>query len=464
MPGEALKLVRPFQVRQGEVTLVVLDFDGSKSLIVTDEGRFKLRPALKLLVPSDVRLADAGRDKRKTASAPQNEPGAALAASSGVKETRVEIEGTVEAVGVSQLVVGGQTVAVDDRTQWKAAPGIGESAEILAVVRPDGSFLAKVIEAQEDAEAGDPDDMDSDDDREGDGEKVATVAPTPTPHLPSPTPGPSLVAGGGGGGEGTAVAPSPTATPRPPSPTPKPRDGDDDRDGERAKTPTPSPTQHAPSPTPTPARSDGGEEDDDKAPSPTPTATPRPVQPSPTAAPTPTPTPSEGQFVEIDGVIQDLSLGQWIIVNGKKVLLNSDTHIEGKLGVGVACEVMAIVREDGTLVAVEVEVEGREGMAAPVPTPAATPTPLQAAVPTATPTPLPTGTPTPTSIRSGATLYTTYCEGCHGAASNSNVAGKAATETRLAVRTGPGSMPEYGSSIIGSAELDGLASYVAGLP
>ena len=118
-----------------------------------------------------------------------------------------------------------------------------------------------------------------------------------------------------------------------------------------------------------------------------------------------------------------------------------------------------IAREAGTYTAQLVVTYAASG---PVPTPTPGPVPT----PTPTPGPLPTATPTPAppSVRSGATLYSTYCTGCHGAATSSDIARVSISTTTSAVRTGPGSMPAYSVTTISDAELSNLASYVAGLP
>ncbi len=53
VPGEKLKIVRPFNVEDGVKTILILDFDGDKSLIVTGAGKFLFKPVVKLLIEKE---------------------------------------------------------------------------------------------------------------------------------------------------------------------------------------------------------------------------------------------------------------------------------------------------------------------------------------------------------------------------------------------------------------------------
>jgi len=51
VPSGTLKFVRPFNVEYGVTTILTLDFDGDKSLVMTGkEGKFLFKPVVKLLV------------------------------------------------------------------------------------------------------------------------------------------------------------------------------------------------------------------------------------------------------------------------------------------------------------------------------------------------------------------------------------------------------------------------------
>ncbi|MFC1983687.1 DUF4382 domain-containing protein [Chloroflexota bacterium] len=49
VPSGKLKIVRPFEVKDGATTILTLDFDGDKSLVKTGKGKFIFKPVVRLL-------------------------------------------------------------------------------------------------------------------------------------------------------------------------------------------------------------------------------------------------------------------------------------------------------------------------------------------------------------------------------------------------------------------------------
>lgn len=138
IPSGKLKLIRPFQVAQGETTLVLLDFDGSRSLYITGGGDFKLEPTVKLLVLS-TGAAEEDEEEEEESEA---------------EETKVEIEGIIVRFSDTELVllVAGQEIPIPLGTEAEIEGDLEEGswAKVKAVAK-DGSFLAMEIEV-EDAE------------------------------------------------------------------------------------------------------------------------------------------------------------------------------------------------------------------------------------------------------------------------------------------------------------------------
>jgi len=56
VPSGRLKFIRPFQVKDGEITGLVLDFDGDRSINVTGAGWYMLKPVVMLFVPGQAGL------------------------------------------------------------------------------------------------------------------------------------------------------------------------------------------------------------------------------------------------------------------------------------------------------------------------------------------------------------------------------------------------------------------------
>jgi len=60
VPSGTLKIVRPFEVKDGFTTILTLDFDGDKSLIMTGKGKFLFKPVVRLQVELLNPPADGG--------------------------------------------------------------------------------------------------------------------------------------------------------------------------------------------------------------------------------------------------------------------------------------------------------------------------------------------------------------------------------------------------------------------
>ena len=50
VPGDKLRVVRPFDVEEGIVTVLTLDFDADKSVVITGNGAVQFKPVVKLMV------------------------------------------------------------------------------------------------------------------------------------------------------------------------------------------------------------------------------------------------------------------------------------------------------------------------------------------------------------------------------------------------------------------------------
>jgi len=142
VPSGKLKLIRPFQVEEGEMTLVLLDFDGGGSLHITGRGKFILEPTVKLLVPS---TGKGAIEENEDDGEPDLE----------IKGTKIEIEGTVASFDGNELVllVAGQEVMISLGAEVEIEGALEEGSWVkVEAVAEDGSFLATEIEVEEEAE------------------------------------------------------------------------------------------------------------------------------------------------------------------------------------------------------------------------------------------------------------------------------------------------------------------------
>lgn len=65
IPSGKLKIVRPFNVSPGQRTVLTIDFDGEKSLIVTGKGKALFKPVVKLLIETGKSANDGGADGKE---------------------------------------------------------------------------------------------------------------------------------------------------------------------------------------------------------------------------------------------------------------------------------------------------------------------------------------------------------------------------------------------------------------
>ena len=95
LPSERLKFVRPFKVQDGGTTVLLLDFDGQKSIHVTGAGQYMLKPVVTLLVPeieveAEEEAAERAREAEEAAAERARE--AEEAAAERVREAEEEAE------------------------------------------------------------------------------------------------------------------------------------------------------------------------------------------------------------------------------------------------------------------------------------------------------------------------------------------------------------------------------------
>ncbi len=94
LPSGVLKFVRPFDVVEGEVTEILIDFDAEKSVTVTGAGKILVKPVVKLTV-------EGGSSEGQ----PEEDEDA----------EELEFEGTIDAIedSIWTMTIDGETMTVD---------------------------------------------------------------------------------------------------------------------------------------------------------------------------------------------------------------------------------------------------------------------------------------------------------------------------------------------------------------
>jgi len=137
VPSGTLKFVRPFNVEDGMTTVLTLDFDGDKSLIMTGKDKFLFKPVVKLQIEHE---GEQVRERERERE--------------GEEEEELEFEGTIEAI-----VGDNWTMTIDDE-EWtvdvsgadiEGEPEEGLEAEVKGTV-VDDTIVASEVEIKEEEE------------------------------------------------------------------------------------------------------------------------------------------------------------------------------------------------------------------------------------------------------------------------------------------------------------------------
>ena len=127
VPSGKLKIVRPFEIGGGETTVLTLDFDGERSLVVTGSGRFFFKPVVKLLIEHKENKDDTEPEEAEE------------------ELVQEEIEGVILEIEGNKVIIGladGSTLTLlaDEQTVIELAD---DSAGTLADLQAGASVEAK---------------------------------------------------------------------------------------------------------------------------------------------------------------------------------------------------------------------------------------------------------------------------------------------------------------------------------
>lgn len=208
-PREGFILKRPFRVQSGMATVLYLDIDAASS-VGRKDGQPALEPKALLFAfepgqpRNDLALATIRptEAKHRPTTVATREPLRSLTSDSPLGT--VDVQGNVQSLSSSSIVVGGTRFEVAPQAAVDATVKVGTEVRVRTVVQADGSLLAVEIQPKSAVRP------------------AITLAPTPTPQRTTPTPRPQAT-------PTIPLKPSPTAgptaraspTPAPP-PTPRP--------------------------------------------------------------------------------------------------------------------------------------------------------------------------------------------------------------------------------------------------
>lgn len=140
VPSEKLKIVRPFNVEAGVKTVLTLDFDGKKSLILpgkdvaTGKERAKFNPVVKLLVEKEEIEVEAEEGEEEE-----------------IEGEELRFEGTIEAIdgNIWTMAVEGESWTVDvSEAEIRGEPEVGLVVVVAGIVE-DNTVIALEVEIEE---------------------------------------------------------------------------------------------------------------------------------------------------------------------------------------------------------------------------------------------------------------------------------------------------------------------------
>ena len=133
VPSGKLTFGRPFIVREGQTTVVTIDFDGQRSVHLNGQGDYILTPEVKLLVNEPLSDGNESSSRHDHASG-----------------KKMEIEGIIESISDTVLLLeGGLTIAITSETEVEGTLSEGLYIEVEVIVEANGSFTAVEVEVKE---------------------------------------------------------------------------------------------------------------------------------------------------------------------------------------------------------------------------------------------------------------------------------------------------------------------------
>lgn len=134
VPSAKLKIVRSFNVEPGMETILTLDFDGDKSLVITGQGKFLFKPVVKLSIEHERIRAEEKERERVEAEEREAE--------------ELEFEGTIETIdgNIWTMSIDGETRTVDvSGAVIEGEPAVELEAEVKGTV-VDNIIIASEVE------------------------------------------------------------------------------------------------------------------------------------------------------------------------------------------------------------------------------------------------------------------------------------------------------------------------------
>jgi len=143
VPSDIIRLVRPFEVKAGEKTIVTFDFDAGKSVVITGADDIIFKPTVKLLV------REGSEPFKAEVTTQEGKPGEQMGKSESVSGFLPMVYGDEDGFFLkinnpeqSEVIVATDTILIAGETSVDAAVSVGEE---FVDINLDGTFEKVVV-------------------------------------------------------------------------------------------------------------------------------------------------------------------------------------------------------------------------------------------------------------------------------------------------------------------------------
>ena len=146
VPSESISLIRPFRIEEGKTTIILLDFNGERSLVVNGNDRYVLKPVVRVLA-REPEVVTRSRDEERPSTDKQiddenrGEPAPTPDA--------IEGEGVIRQVAGDSATIGNKKVQITHETEVDGQLQSGDRVKVRGDLQAEGSFIATKIESDD---------------------------------------------------------------------------------------------------------------------------------------------------------------------------------------------------------------------------------------------------------------------------------------------------------------------------
>jgi hypothetical protein len=140
LSAQAVTLVRPFQVKEGATTVLVLGFDAARSIVGSAPGQYILQPVVHIQAQDSAKDGKGGRGKQPRATP------------TPAQTNVVETTGKVLETSSNSVVVRGGEIIITGDTLLEGDPQKGQTVTVAGTLNDAGELIASKVSVTGDEE------------------------------------------------------------------------------------------------------------------------------------------------------------------------------------------------------------------------------------------------------------------------------------------------------------------------